>query len=45
MFIGNYGEATDSLKNVSAEYNMDMGKCGEKTLEATKKLEEAKASW
>ena len=36
MIIGNYVEATDSLKNVSAEYNMDMGKFGEKTLEATK---------
>lgn len=36
MFIGNYGEATDSLKSVSVAHYMDMGKFGEKTLEATK---------
>ncbi len=36
MFIGNYGEATDSLKSVSVEYDMDMGRFGEKTLEVKK---------
>ena len=36
MFIGNYGEATDSLKSVSVAHYMDIGKFGEKTLEATK---------
>lgn len=36
MFMCNYGEATDSLKDVSVEYDMDMGKFGEKTLEVKK---------
>ena len=36
MIIGNYVEATDSLQDVSIEYDMDMGRFGVKTLEVTK---------
>lgn len=36
MFIGNYGEATDSLKSVSVAHYMDMGKFGEKIVEVKK---------
>ena len=36
MFINNYGEATNSLQDISVEYDMDMGRFGLKTLEVTK---------
>ncbi len=36
MFIGNYGEATDSLKNTFEMYNLDIEKLGNRNIEVTK---------
>lgn len=36
MFIGNYGEATDSLKNVLEIYSLNIEELGNKSIEVTK---------